>query len=184
MPKISALPAVGTTPLNNADLLVCVQGGVTCQATVADLPGSGGAGPGPHWVTPVADYLEWLSGSTFVGQVKLDYSGVFTFTAQNGSTMIWQDTNTNSVTEVFGGGVYSIILANNYVWNVTVTAGGQLAISHAANSWTVSGFATTSTQITGLTAGYWGGPGTPATVENAIERIAAVVSAGGGTPIP
>lgn len=35
-----------------------------------------------------------------------------------------------------------------------------------------------------LTPGHWGGAGVPADLEEALNRIAAVVSAGGGTPIP
>lgn len=85
MPKISALPGAPITPLQPADLIVCVQGGVTSQATVADLPGSGGGGP--TWTTPVAGILLWNNVSTSA-QMSLNDNGSYNLQMDNDSQLI------------------------------------------------------------------------------------------------
>jgi len=154
MPKISALPVATILPLQPTDLIVCVQGGVTSQATVADLAGATG---GPHWDTPTGGQLQWNAvGSTFPGCIRLDDTG-FTFQVYYaGSAVHWTDAaGTDSVIESHGGGAFSILINNNWAWNVTIVAGGQINLASATNVLTVAGFATCTYQFTNQTGAYW-----------------------------
>jgi len=183
MPRISLLPVAGA--IVGTELTVCVQGGVTKQTTVNDLVAGSPLG-GPHWNTPAAGQLQWNAVNSPANScIRLDDTG-FTFQKYNaGSAVHWQDAlGVDSVIEAFGGGVFSVLVTNGYVYNITIVAGGQVSWNPTGNVFTVAGFTTCTYQLTNQTPGFWGGPGVPTTVEAAIDRIANVVSAGGGTPIP
>jgi hypothetical protein len=183
MPKITALPSA-STPLAGTELMVCVQGGVTSKVAVTDVNAGGGGGGGPHWVVPSGGYLEWITVAVATGQIKLDDSAVLTMQFDNGSTFI--NTNATAVQwqEAYNAGIITFAVSNGAMWNMSTTGGGSIICNDATNAWQEQGFTITFRCWSAPNAGYWGGAGVPGSLEAAVDRIAAVVSAGGATPIP
>ena len=182
MPKISALPAA-TIPLTGPELVPLVQGGVTVQATVADLPAGGGGG-GPTWLTPVGGNLVWAPTTGPAGRVDLADNGILALQGQPGSVFTWSNGATVDANLLYVAGSVTMGVGAGSIFSVTTVAGGNTIVNDATNSLTEQAFATTFRCWTAPNAGYWGGPGVPTNLEAALDRIAAVVSAGGGTPIP
>jgi len=183
MPKISDLPAASS--ITGTELIVCVQGGVTKQTTCADIAAT--AAGGPHWPTPAGGQLQWNaspgSGTTYF--IRLDDTGFLYESFTAGSAIHWRDASAvDCVINGHGGGVFFYTIDNGWVFNVAIVAGGQHNWFSATNIYTEAGYASTSRQYIPSTPGNWGGPGVPADLETAIDRIAQVVSLAGTSPIP
>lgn len=179
---ISGLPAA-TLPLTGAELIVCVQGGVTVQATAADI--ATGAGGYPHWVTPSPGNLSWTSTTNPGFLFSFDDAAFFQLAMATGSLISCS---------AIGGPIFyaegwtpllcTVAISNAAKWTLTLASGGHVDYDDATNALAEGGFTFTTHQYATPTPAFWGGPGNPASLEAAIDRIAAVVSAGGATPIP
>jgi hypothetical protein len=182
MPKISVLPAA-TLPLTGPELVPLVQGGVTVQATVADLPGGGGGGY-PHYVTPVGGVLSWAPTTGPAGRVELGDAGKLVLQGQPTSVFSWTNGATVDANLLYAAGSLTLGVGAGAIYSITTVAGGNIIVNDATNTLTEQAFTVTTRCWSAPNAGYWGGPGVPVDLERAVDRIAAVVSAGGGTPIP
>ena len=108
---------------------------------------------------PSGTQLTIISGTSVVG---VDNAGTATLQVPSGKTItMWQ-----------AGSMWFQLDASS---NWTVNPAGNVSITPTGTV-TIGGWSGT--------AGYWGGAGTPTDVWSAVDRIAAVVSGGGATPIP
>jgi len=185
MPKISVLPGA-STPLAGTELLVCVQGGVTVQCTVADVS-TGGGGGYPAWVTPAAGQIQWANVSGSAHLVLKD-NGQLDVIADADSQII-QDVAAAEKLGIHFGAVTtnqllikavnpnSIRLEINTFGFVEMGVGGF-------NTLNIQGFNAITMQFATAFPASWGGPGVPTDLWVAIDRIANAVAGllGGGIP--
>lgn len=183
MPKISELPVAG--PIGGTELLVCVQVGTTKQTTVNDVITGSGAG-GPTWTTPASGALVWRNVS-FSANVTLTDAGAFDVVAPFATNQAYGD----NVTPVIGRfvtstGVFHIRAEGNgkVVLDSATFTTAFVAIDDATGTFQIGNWQTCIYQLTGINATFWGGTGAPTDLNNAIDRIASVVSSGGAFPIP
>jgi hypothetical protein len=179
--KISALPAAGA--LAGTELLVAVQGGADVQTTTQDVANLGAG----TWVTvntPIGGACTINCTSTASMGLVVSDNGQGLWNFQQGSSiqMFSGPTLCFQMTTPLGNVIE--IISNGQTWTMQTSGGGSIVLNDFGNTLVESGFAATNRQFIAPNPGYWGGPGVPLDLESAIDRIAAVVSAGGGTPIP
>jgi hypothetical protein len=182
MPKISALPASG--PLVGTELVPIVQGGVTDRTTTQDIANLGVAGGWIVAATPVAGTLRLVATTAGYDVVQVQDNGNLNMQWGVGSAWDLLVAGTPQLQFTWAVPGCSMHLFNLTIFTIDTAGLGAFTVDGTSNTLTFSGFTTTFMQVTGLNPAFWGGPGTPADVGTAIDRIAAVVSAGGGTPIP
>ncbi len=166
--KWTALPAAAQ--VNNADIECVAQGGVSKQITR------------PLFLTaPTGEAIELVGNFSHlqidaVGNINLLLSPTFTFELTDGTTdFLSVDSAAN------------VVLESQTTGSVTVACGGtNMVIQGMAGTIVFSvpgpGSGKFSAPYTPATPGDWAG--NPTTIHEAIDRIAAVVSVGGVSPIP
>jgi len=180
--KISALPAAGA--LTGTEPVPIVQSAATKITTCQDIANLAPAVPvNPVVISAAGQYIIATTTAAYQlaifddnGSLTVETHNTLEFRSKIGGVTEWDlIAITGSITET---------VLNGAVRYLSLNSGGQMLWNDATNSYAESGFTSTSHQVTGLTAGYWGGAGTPALVEHAIERLAAAVSGllGGGIP--
>jgi len=179
MPKISALPAA-TLPLAGTELFVCVQGGVTVQSAIADI--GGGAGTGPTWTTPAAGSLRWQNVAT-TSYFTLTDGGSLDWTMEQSLSWGFAPGGTLAWSLATAGSTVTISVNTGGVFIIGSTSGGQINITNVGSVLTINGWTAITVQYVAGAPGNWAGSA-PTDLGTAIDRIANVVSAGGGSPIP
>lgn len=183
---------------------------ITSASGLMDIAGAGGSpeltlgatGFGPAVIVNTGSLFEVASGQLMLaimpsdasiptGYVRFSYNGThFQLNNSSGPTIPFFTPSSPGT----GTLITFTDIDDNLGTDPTLSySGGVLYTSNLTASSTVTATTVSATTLAGdggaltpgsLTGSYWGGAGVPATINEAIERIAAVVSIGGGSPIP